>query len=88
MTEGVAVRSQIASAFLGRRWQRRQASGAKGVSRNTFECRERTSLSQASLEIPAREGSALSQRELKPAASAVGGAGLRPAGAGGGEGRG
>jgi len=34
----------ITRAFLGRRSQRRQASGAKGVSRNTFERREHSIL--------------------------------------------
>jgi len=54
-------------AFLGRRWQVSQASGAQSSARGTVKRRER--------------------RIAKPAASGVGGAGLRPAGADAGEGR-
>ena len=73
-------------AFLGRRWQRRQAGGAQGVQKGTFKRRRRTSFGNYGFDSRER-GLALSQRELPPAASAVGGAGLRPEIADGGEGR-
>jgi hypothetical protein len=76
--------TSCSGALLGRRWQRRQASSAQGVYRHTSKRCERTYFAFGHFDSRER-GLALSQRELPPAASAVGEAGLRPAGADGGE---